>query len=61
VNAETAEVTDQTGANRYAMLAPAPKLFRIPVGSSSITIQGTGASEATRIDAFFAQQFEVVH
>jgi hypothetical protein len=61
INAETGQVTDQTGANRYSMLAPAPKLFRIPTGISSITIEGTDTTEATRIDTFFAQQFEVVH
>jgi hypothetical protein len=61
VNTETGEVTDGTGANRYSMLAPAPKLFRLPVGQSSIIIEGTAATDDTRIDAFYSLQFEVVH
>jgi hypothetical protein len=61
VNTETGEVTDQTGANRYSILSPAPKLFRIPTGESAIFIEGTDTGPSTRIDAFYSQKFEVVH
>ena len=61
VNTETGEVYDDTGANRYGILNPAPKLFRLPVGSSVVDILGTGATEDSRIDVYYQLQFEVVH
>ena len=61
VNTETGEVYDQTGANRYAILNPAPKLFRLPVGESSLNISGTSATETTRIDVYYSLRYEVVH
>lgn len=61
VNTETGEVYDDTGANRYSILNPAPKLFRIPVGESTIDINGTGATEDTRIDVYYSLRYEVVH
>ena len=61
VNTETGEVYDQNGTNRYSMLAPAPKLFRIPTGESSLSINGSGATEDTRIDVYYQLKYEVVH
>lgn len=61
INTETGEVTDATGANVYSLLEPAPKLFRIPVGESSILISGTDVNDDTRVDVFYAKRFEVVH
>jgi phage-related protein len=61
INTETGEVTDETGANAYALLNPAPKLFRIPVGESAILISGTDVTDDTRVDVFYAKRFEVVH
>ena len=61
INTETGEVTDTTGANAYALLNPAPKLFRIPVGESAILISGTDVTDDTRVDVFYAKRFEVVH
>jgi hypothetical protein len=61
INTETGEVTDETGANAYALLNPAPKLFRIPVGESAILISGTDVTDDTRIDVLYAKRFEVVH
>lgn len=61
INTATASVTDQTGANRYSMLNAAPKFFQLPVGSSTLTISGTGATEATSIDVYYQLKFEVVH
>jgi len=61
VNTETGEVTDGDGANVYALLEPAPKLFRIPVGESAILVNGTDVTEDTRVDIYFRKRFEVVH
>ena len=61
VNTDTGTVTDQTGANRYDILAPAPKLFRIPVGETILDISGTSVTEDSRIDVFYQLRFEVVH
>lgn len=61
VNTETGEVYDQTGANRYSMLNPAPKLFRLPVGQSSLSITGGSTTETTRIDVYYSLRYEVVH
>jgi hypothetical protein len=61
VNTETGEVYDQDNANRYGILNPAPKLFRLPVGESVIDVLGTGATEATRINVYWQLAFEVVH
>lgn len=61
INTETGEVTDGSGANVYALLGPAPKLFRIPQGESAILINGTEVTDDTRVDVFFAKRFEVVH
>lgn len=61
INTETGEVTDGNGANVYALLGPAPKLFRIPQGESAILINGTEVTDDTRVDVFFARRFEVVH
>ena len=61
INSETGVVVDGDGVNRYPILNPAPKLFRLPVGESIIDINGTGATEETRIDVFYQLRFEVVH
>ena len=61
INTETGEVTDETGANVYSLLNPAPKLFKIPVGESAILISGTAVNDDTRVDVFYAKRFEVVH
>jgi hypothetical protein len=61
VNTETGEVYDETGANRYPILGNAPKLFRIPVGETAISILGTDSSDETRIDVYYSLRYEVVH
>lgn len=61
VNTETGAVYDEAGVNKYNILAPAPKLFKLPVGPSTLTIQGTEADEDTRIDVYYALRYEVVH
>jgi hypothetical protein len=61
VETETGAVYDQDNLNRYNILGPAPKLFRIPVGESSLQISGTDVTEDTRIDIYYQLRFEVVH
>lgn len=61
VYSETGEVVDQSGVNRYDLLGPVPKLFKLPVGDSALTIQGTGATSTTRVDVFYSLRYEVVH
>ena len=61
VNTETGEVTDDGGANRYSDLLPAPKLFRIPPGTSSISVNGVAGSSQAEARLEFAPRYEVVH
>lgn len=61
VNTETGEVYDEDGVNRYDILNPAPKLFRIPVGQSSIVVNGVDLGDTTRIDVYYPLRYEVVH
>lgn len=61
INTATGEVYDQADANRYDILNPAPKLFKIPVGESSITISGTDVTDDTQVDVYYAKRYEVVH
>jgi hypothetical protein len=45
IDTKTGSVTDGTGANRYADLAPAPRMWRIPPGiaDAEISFDGTSA------------------
>ena len=61
INTETGEVYDQDNVNRYDILNPAPKLFRLPVGESIVDINGTGATVDSRIDVYYQLRYEVVH
>jgi hypothetical protein len=61
INTETGQVTDEAGTNRYSILNPAPKLFRIPVGESEVLIDGINSDANTKVDLFYALRFEVVH
>jgi hypothetical protein len=57
----TLTVVDDTGANAYSGLGPAPKLFDLPAGSSVINITATGANEDTQISGSFNPRREVLH
>jgi hypothetical protein len=61
VNTLTGTVVDQDSVNQYPILNPAPKLFPIQVGETTLNISGTDATTATRIDVFYQLAFEVVH
>jgi phage-related protein len=61
VNTETGQVTDDLGTNRYSILGPAPKLFRIDPGVSSISVNGVAATQAAEVRLDYSPLFEVVH
>jgi len=61
VDTETGTVTDDAGVNRYADLAPAPKLFRIPPGISSVSINAVAGSSNAQARLAYSPLFEVVH
>lgn len=61
VNTGTGEVYDEQGENVYYLLAPAPKLFALEPGESTITVNGTDASPDTRIICNYSPRYEVIH
>lgn len=61
IDTERARVFDQSGANRYADLLPAPRLWPIPPGDSQATVVAFGTSSATRITAtWFPRKWAVI-
>ena len=61
VDTEQGTVVDETGANRYDILGPAPKLFPIPPGLSSLVIEGENTTNDTLVIVRYGTRFEVVH
>ena len=63
VDTEAGTVTDESGANKYSILNPAPKLFPFQPGVSNIEIRATEAStsSATFISCSYSLRYEVVH
>lgn len=61
VNTATGQVTDDLGTNRYSILGPAPKLFRIDPGVSSISVNGVAATQAAEVRLDYSPLYEVVH
>ena len=61
INTETGTVTDDSGNNRYNMLSPAPKLFRIPPGTSSVSINAVAGSSFAEARLEYSPLYEVVH
>lgn len=61
IDTDSGTVVDQTGANKYANLSAAPKLFAIPSGISNISITATGSGSSTKISGFFQPRREVIH
>lgn len=53
-------VVDQLGANRYALLGSAPKLFSFPGGSSTVSVSVVNATAETVVNAFFKPRVEVM-
>jgi hypothetical protein len=61
INTETGTVLDDSGANQYALLAPAPKLFPIQPGTTTIEVTGLDSTSETRIVCQYALAYEVIH
>jgi len=61
VNTESGTVTNISGANAYSLLGPAPKLFPIPPGFTTIEVTGADTTAETLIRCDYALRFEVVH
>lgn len=61
VDTEAGTVTNTSGANAYGLLGPAPKLFPIPPGFTSIEVTGADTTSETLIRCDYALRYEVVH
>jgi len=61
INTETGLVTDSSNANKYANLGPAPKLFTIQPGTTTLEITGSGSDATTVISCYYSPRYEVVH
>lgn len=61
VDSSTGTVVDGTGANRYADLGPAPKLFSLPDGTTTVQIVLQGATTASRVVGRYRARLEVVY
>lgn len=61
IDTETASVTDQDGVNVYAKLSPAPKLFSLPPGESTVQVFGTALSGDFQVKMRYSPRFEVIH
>lgn len=61
IETATGKVFDEDLNNLYNILGPAPKLFQLPPGNTTITVTGDNTSDATRVGFFYKPRFEVVH
>lgn len=61
IDTEAGTVVDQNGDNRYNLLGPAPKLFRLPPGQSGVSITGTAGNNNFTASLIYSPRFEVVH
>jgi len=61
VNTEFGTVTNESGANAYSLLGPAPKLFPIPPGFTTIDVSGSRTNVNSLIGCNYALRFEVSH
>lgn len=55
------KVTDQTGANRYRDLGPAPKFPRLAPGDNTISVSMVGATSASRISGYYRPTYEGIY
>jgi phage-related protein len=61
IDAFAGTVKNQLGANLYSALSTSPKMFSIPTGTSTVSINAINATSATSIQLFFQPRKEVVH
>lgn len=60
IDTKAGTVVDQLGVSRYGSLAPAPKLFSIPRGESSISVLLTNATVDSLVSMYFLPRREFV-
>lgn len=61
VNTETGAVTDADGVNSYSRLSPAPKLFLLPPGTTSLTVTGKDVDLNFNVQLIYSPRYEVIH
>jgi hypothetical protein len=61
IDTQAATVKNSAGVNKYGNLSAAPKLFRIPPGTSTLQITATGTSAGARISGYFQPLREVIY
>lgn len=61
INTKTATIVDASGANKYAFLGTAPKLFSFPPGQSTISLSISSADSSSRLSGYFQPRREVLH
>ena len=61
VNTETGLVTDALGTNIYSRLAPAPKLFLLPPGTTGISVTGDDVDLDFNVRLTYSPRYEVIH
>lgn len=60
IDCENATVKDDTGANKYGSLDTLPKMIKIPRGTSSLTITGTGIDPAATVVISYHERRELI-
>lgn len=60
IDCENATVKDAGGVNKYGNLGPLPKMIRIPRGTSSLTITGTGIDSAATVTISYHERRELI-
>ena len=61
VNTETGAVTDADGVNQYARLSPAPKLFNLPPGTTTLSVNGVETDLNFNVLLTYSPRYEVIH
>lgn len=61
IDTEKGTVVNAAGVNKYQYLGPAPKLFSIQPGVSTVSITAVGSDTNTKISGYFQPRREVIH
>jgi hypothetical protein len=61
IDTATGKVVDDAGTNVYSKLTPAPKLFSLQPGISTISVLGVDSSPDTAVTCYYSPRYEVIH
>lgn len=61
IDHELGTVVDASGTNMYSALGPAPKLFSLPAGYTTVAINGVDTDITTKITCYYSPKYEVIH